>query len=241
MIDNTDSTAVAAPVTEPIRKRTRGPLNQGHLRKLTRAETIGQAAQNNGHAAALAERDITAAFVTEFMDDTDDARTKAADAMMHATSAKAATAKEDKAAHDLLAALQEVQKAAKQKYARSNRIALRDYFVGQPLNGNRPNLLQTSQTIINKTAADVLPGITAAKKTKLKTLRQAWIDANATKSDSSTFAQRARAELKTMIKSIDDRRVAIQLAADAEWPHNNPENAAIRKEFALSRGTPFQV
>jgi hypothetical protein len=101
--------------------------------------------------------------------------------------------------------------------------------------------MPSSQTIINKTAADALPGITAAKKTKLKTLRQAWIDANATKTDSSTFAQRARAELKTMIKSIEDRRVAIQLAADAEWPHTNPQNAAIRKEFGLSPRTPFQA
>jgi hypothetical protein len=82
MIDNTDNTAVAAPVTEPKRKRTRGPLNQGHLRKLTKAETIGQAAQNNGHAAALAEWDITAPFVTEFLDDTEEARTKAADAVV---------------------------------------------------------------------------------------------------------------------------------------------------------------
>ena len=241
MIDNNEPTAVAAPVTEPKRKRTRGPLNKSHLRKLTKAEEIGQAAQSDEHAAVLAERDITAPFVTDFLDDTEEARTKASDAVMHSTAAKNATSDEDKAAHVLLAALQEVQKAAKQKYARSNRIALGDYFVGRKLNGNRPNLLQTSQTIINKVAADTLPGITAAKKTKLKTSRQAWIDANAVKTDSSTFAQSARAELKSMIRSIEDRRVAIQLAADAEWPHTNPENAAIRKEFRLSPRKPFQA
>jgi hypothetical protein len=241
MIDNTDNTAGAAPVAAPKRKRTRGPLNQGHLRKLTRAEGVGQAAQSIEYAAALAERDITAPFVTEFLDDTEEARTKAADAVMHGTAAKNATSDEDKAAHLLLAAMQEVQKAAKQKYARSNRIALEDYFVGRKLNGNRPNLLQTSQTIINKVTADTLPGISAAKKTKLKNLRQAWVNANAAKSDNSTFAQSARAELKTMIKSIEDRRVAIQLAADAEWPHTDPQNAAIRKEFSLSPRIPFRA
>jgi endonuclease YncB( thermonuclease family) len=224
MIDNAENTAVAAPVTEPKRKRTRSPLNQRHLRQLTKAEGIGQAAQN-----------------TEFMDDTEEARTKVADTVMHSTAAKDATAKEDKAAHVLLEAMQEVQKAAKQKYARVNRIALGDYFVGQPLNGNRANLLQTSQTIINKVSADTLPGITAAKKTKLRTLRQAWIDANATKSDSSTFGQSARAELNTMIKSIEDRRMTIQLAADAEWPHTDLENAAIRKEFRLAPRRPFRA
>ncbi len=86
-----------------------------------------------------------------------------------------------------------------------------------------------------------LPSITAAKKTKLKTSRQAWIDDNAAKTDSSTFAQSTRAELKTMIRSIEDRRVAIQLAADAEWPHTNPENATIRKEFGLSPRKPFRA
>ncbi|HTD66719.1 MAG TPA: hypothetical protein VK846_09345, partial [Candidatus Limnocylindria bacterium] len=170
MIDSTESTAMAASVAEPKRKRTRGPLNQAHLRKLTKAEGIGQSAQNTEHAAVLAERDITAAFVTEFLSDTEDARTKAADAVMHATSAKTATAEKNKAAHVLLAALQEVQKAAKQKYSRTNRIVLEDFFVGKKLNGNRPNLLQTSQTIINKVAADTLPGITTAKKTRLRTL-----------------------------------------------------------------------
>jgi hypothetical protein len=136
--------------------------------------------------------------------------------------------------------MQEVQKAAKQKYSRTNRIALDDYFVGKQLNGNRPNLLQTSQTIINKVAADTLPGINAAKKTRLRTLRQAWIDANAVKTDTHTFAQSARAELRTMIKSIADRQAAIQHAADAEWPHTDKEHAAIRKEFGLSPRTPLK-
>ncbi len=241
MIDNAENTAAAAPVAEPKRKRTRGPLNQSHLRKLTKAEGIGQAAQSTEYTAALAARDITALFIMEFMDDTEEARIRAADAVMYGTAAKNATADEDKAAHRLLAAMQEVQKAAKQKYARMNRIALGDYFVGKPLNGNRANLLQTSQTIINKVATDVLPGINGAKKTNLRTLRQAWIDANGAKTDSSTFARSARAELKTMIKWIEDRRVAIQLAADAEWPHTDPENAAIRKEFGLSPRKPLHA
>ena len=90
------------------------------------------------HATPLAAREITAAFVTE---DTDEARAQAAAAVQHSTATKTATAADDQAAHLPLAAMQEVQKAAKQKHARTNRIALDDYFVGQKLNGNRPNLL----------------------------------------------------------------------------------------------------
>ncbi len=137
--------------------------------------------------------------------------------------------------------LNEVQKAAKQKYARSNRIALGDYFVGKKLNGNRPNLLQTSQTIVNKLADDTLPGITAAKVKKLGTLRQDWIDAKTEQTESSTAAQSTRAELRTMLKSIGDRQVAVQLAADAEWPHTDKAHAAIRKEFGLSPRAPLKA
>lgn len=241
MIDNTDSIAVAAPVAEPKQKRTRGPLNKDHLRKLTKAEGVGQAAQNTEHAPLLAERDITPALVTQLLNDTDEARDKAADAVRFSTASKNATADEDTAAHTLLAAMQEVQKAAKQKYARTNRIALDDFLVGKKLNGNRPNLLQTSKIILNKLAGDTLPGIKAAKITKLRNLRLAWINANAEHSDSNTFAQNARAELKPMLKSIEDRKVAIQLAADAEWPHTDKTHAATRKEFGLSPRKPFHA
>ena len=156
MINNIENTAVAAPVAEPKRKRTRGVLNQAHVRKLTKAEGIGQAAQNPDYASALAEREISAEYVTELLSDTNAARTKAANGLQHTTAAKSATAADGKAAHVLLAGLQEVQKAAKQKYARTNRIALTD-FVGKKLNGNRHNLLQTSQTIVDKLTTDTLP------------------------------------------------------------------------------------
>ena len=241
MIDNTDSVAVAAPVAQPKRKRSRGLLNKVHLRKLTKAETVAQSAQNADYSAPLAAREISADYVTELVNDTDEARGKAADAVRHSTAAQSATANEGTAGHTLVASLQEVQKAAKQKYARTNRIALTDYFVGKKLNGNRPNLLQTSQTILDNLGTDTLPGITAAKMKKLSTLRQGWITAKATQSDGISAAQRARAEFKTMLKSIEDRTVAIQLAADAEWPHTDEANAAVRKEFGLSPRKPFQA
>ena len=67
----------------------------------------------------------------------------------------------------------------------------------------------------------------------------AWIIANNDQTANGSAAQTTRAELKTLIKSIDDRKVAIQLAADAEWPHTTAENAATRKEFGLPPRRPF--
>ena len=241
MIDTTETTGATAPVAEAKPKRTRGVLNKAHLRKLTKAEGIAQAAQNTEHAPALATRAIAPDFVTGLLDDTDEARTKAAEALSHSTAAQTATAEEYKAAHVLLAGMQEVQKAAKQKYARTNRIALGDYLVGEKLNGNRPNLLQTSQTFLSKLSSDTLPGITAAKVTKLRNLRKSWVESRIPQTENIAAAQTARAELRTMLKSIEDRQVAIQLAADAEWPHTDEAHAAIRKEFALSPRQPLQA
>ncbi len=241
MIDNIDSSAVAAPVTEPKRKLVRGQLNKAHLRKLTKAEGVAQAAKKSDYSTHLATREITPEYVSDFSDDTDAARIKAAEAVQFSTASKTATADEFKAAHILLASLKEVQKAAKQKYARTNRIVLADYFVGKKLNGNRANLLQTSQTILNKAGIDTLPGITNAKVIELKDLRAAWITSNNIQKTNVSAAQSARAELKTMLKSIEDRKVAIQLAADAEWPHADESNAAVRREFGLSPRKPFHA
>ena len=241
MSDTNTTVAVAAPAAEPKHKRTRGPLNQGYLRKLTNAETIGAAAQDEDYASPLSQRDIDKDFVTELLADLDAARNKATEALQHTTAARSATAAEAKANSALHGALQEVQKAAKQKYARTNRIALGDYFVGKKLNGSRPNLLQTSQTILSKLAGDKLPGFTPAKIKGLGALRQGWIDAKVAQTDNTTAARTARAALKTLLKSIEDRKVAIQLAADAEWPHSEEENAAIRKEFRLSHRRPFKA
>ena len=72
-------------------------------------------------------------------------------------------------------------------------------------------------------------------------LRTAWNDANATHSSTSSDAQETRAELKALIKSIEDRKVGIQLAADAEWPHRETEHAATRREFGLSPRAPLKA
>ena len=245
MNTNTETPSPAAiPVAEPVThpsKRARGGLNQSHLRRLNTAGNIGLAAQHADHTPALGSRDITADATEELMGDIGAARNKSAEALQHTTAALGATAAEAQAGKALHAALVEVQKAAKQKYARTNRIALGDYFVGGKLNGSRPNLLQTSQSILSKLGQDELPGFTAAKIKALSAKRQAWIDAKTAGVQSASAARTARAEFKAMLKSIDDRRVAIQLAADAEWPHGEEANAGTRRQFGLSPQRPFKA
>lgn len=137
--------------------------------------------------------------------------------------------------------MREVQKAAKQKYASTNRIALANYLIGKKLNGSRPNLAQTSQALVTQLGNDTLPGFTAAKVKNLGTLRDSWITAQDAQAQAEAAALDSRAELLTMLKSVEDRRRALQLAADAEWPHTEDANAGVRKEFGLQPRRPLVV
>jgi hypothetical protein len=200
---------------------------------------VGQTAQSAAYATAIGNRDIDADYVSAFLDDVVAARAKMAAAVSNTTAHRNATAAEKKAAKKLEAGLRELQKAAKQKYARTNRIALGDYLIGQKLNGSRPNLEQTSQTIISRATSDTLPGFTTARVKAVGTQRQTWLAAQAAQAEAETAAISSRAELKVMVKSISDRKLAIQLAADAEYPHWDEENSGVRKEFALSPRRPL--
>ena len=241
-MNETSTTAVAEPTPVPApetKHKSPGLLNQRQAKALSKAEKVGLAAQHADHASALAARDIGEDHVTQFLADVDAAREKATAGLVSTTSRQNATATEAATAKTLLAAMREIQKAAKQKYARTNRISLRDYLIGKPLNGSRPNLMQTSQTLLDKASEETLPGITAAKIKSLRTVRQAWVDANTAQTESKSAALTHRTELQNMLKSIADRKVGIQLAADAEWPHTDETNSGIRGEFAMPARRPL--
>ena len=241
MTETNTTIGVTAPVTETKTKKPRSPINQAHVRSLAVAETVGLAAQREEHAGLLDTREISQEFVTGYLGRVAAARNKASEVLQHRTASKEATQAHQQAERALLAGLREIQKAAKQKYLRRNPLALADYLVGDALNGNQPNLAQTSQTIITRLATDTLPGITAAKETAVGTLRQTWLDRQAAQDTASSDAEDAAAEFKALLKTITDEKLAIQLAADAEWPHDQHDHSGLRKEFALPANRPAIV
>ncbi len=243
MSDTTAPVATASGTAPVAAKTNRNPsiVNQRQARLLTRAEQSAVAAQHPDRADAMAARGISAELADGVVTDVEQARDKVALIVASVTARKMATVEEKRTARALLDGMREVQKAAKQKYARTNRLALDDYFVGRHLNGNRPNLLQTSQAFLDKLAVDALPGFTAAKIKKLKDARKLWVDANAEQLKQATATTTARAELAELMVSIEDRRLQIQLAADAEWPHTDSAHAGIRKEFVMPPRRPVKV
>jgi hypothetical protein len=45
----------------------------------------------------------------------------------------------------------------------------------------------------------------------------------------------------TQLCAITDKRIAVQYAADAEWPYTDKANTGIRREFFLPSDRPFNV
>ena len=86
-------------------KRSPGPINQAFACELSRAESVGQAAQSAAYATAIGNRDIDADFVTAFLDDVAEARAKMAAAVSNTTAHRNATAAEKQAARKLEAGL----------------------------------------------------------------------------------------------------------------------------------------
>ena len=157
MTEATTTTTIVAPEPVPAantKNKSPGLLNQAQARALTKAEQISLAAQHPDHAPALDGREISKDFVAQLLSDVEAARDQAASAVASTTARINATADATTSAYSLIRGLQEVQKAARQRYARTNRIALNDYLIGEKFNGSKPNLLQTSQTILNKAGAD---------------------------------------------------------------------------------------
>jgi hypothetical protein len=227
------------PNPDTKKKQTHSGLNQAQTAALTKAEQLCMSAAKDAYAAKLAAREISAEYVATLDSDIQACRKKAASALQSTTGKSVATGAEVNATEALMVALQEVQCAAKQKFSRSNPIKLKDYGIGERIDANRPALEQWSNNIIEALAGDPLPGITAAKIAALTPLRTAYIATNSAQGGEQTQATGKRSEVETMLDSITDRRIGLQYAASAEWPHTNPANAAIRKEFYLPTDTAF--
>jgi chromosome segregation ATPase len=188
----------------------------------------------------LAAREISAQFLSQFETDIAACKASVGKANEMTNQIRLATEAESEARDALLAALKEIQTAAKQKYARNAPLRMKDYLVSERLDPNRAALVQAADSILAKLTSDTLPGITPAKVTGLKTLRDAYVGANAAQADAQSKASTEREAIESAVASIADRRVQIQFAAEAEWPSDDKANAPIRREFVLPPDRPFR-
>ena len=214
--------------------RTRNPAlpNQAYLDELLKAENICLKAQKADYAPLLAERDITAALTAATLVKIQQARALTAHATDMTTDKFGMTDHERETRTALMKCLKEIQKAAKQKF-RTVPARLADYYIGERIDQNRARLEQLGEQMITKAAADVLPGIKPAKITAANAALADYKASQGGQSDAQSGATGSRGSLKMMMSEITNTRITIQLAADAEWPHDHPANAGVRGEFQL--------
>ncbi len=236
MPDNPTSSGSATPTSPPASgngPQHRPPLpNQAILDELSKAEKICLKAQKAEYAGPLAAREITAEDMTATLTKIQQARAKAAEATQATSGKRGVTKREQDAKDALMTCIVEIQKAAKQK-ARKTELSLDDYFVGERIDQNRARLEQLAAQIIAKAAASALPGITPAKITAANDALTGYTKIESDQTGAQGEATGGRTSLKQLVREITNTRIAIQLAADAEWPHANPVNAALRREFQL--------
>jgi succinyl-CoA synthetase alpha subunit len=108
------------------------------------------------------------------------------------------------------------------------------------LDENRARLVQLAGQILAKAGTAALPGITPLKLGQAATTLEQYKTIETAQSDAQSDATDSRSDLKTLVREITNVRIAIQLAADAEWPHGNPANAAERREFQLPPNRPLR-
>jgi len=60
-----------------------------------------------------------------------------------------------------------------------------------------------------------------------------------TQGGTQSDASKERNSIEDAVKSITDRRIHIQFAADVQWPASDKANARIRCEFQLPADRPF--
>ena len=250
-----DPTPTPAPEPTPPKTSKRGPSNQAWLDELTAAEAVLNAAAPADRAAQLATGGIGAATLNALGDAIPAARTLAGRAVQSTTNKLDATDDETDLATDLINKIQEVQKRARQKYAATDKVRLKDYAVGQPFYSSRSLLEQAAAGVLDKLApaapagggaapaADVLPGISAAKIAALKQSLADYQNVQGEQTGAQGDATTARKQLDLLINGpggIVAQRRQIQFAADAEWPHTDPANAGIRAEFQLPPNRVFK-
>jgi hypothetical protein len=236
MNTNETSTGPAPAGDNPensTKRRGRAGLNQAEIRELNLAEQYVAVASRPERLAVLTHSEITAEFLAAVTEGIKAARGHGASATQHDTGKESATLSQQEAKENLITAMRCVQAAAKRMYARTQPEKLDDYAVGKKIDASRPVLEELSAQMLAKLNTERPPSINTTFITKLAGARSEFMAAGDLQGSKQSAASAAREARRALVRTIKDRRLEIQYAADGAWPPGQPGNAAIRREFGL--------
>lgn len=218
-------------VPEPRPRSAPGMFNKRQILQLDRCDLVTAAALK--YQAQLVDEGIEVADVNALVADTVLTRRRARSAVSHTKAKEGATGRLGSTRRELMRELRRAQAKAKNAYQFSSPGKLADYHVGEPINTSRPLLEQTSQDIIDQTNTDRPSNVDTNFINRMQNARTAWINARNAQTNEKSDAKTVRSQRDAEVASITDRRIQIQLAADAHWPAGVAANAGIRGEFLL--------
>jgi hypothetical protein len=236
--DKPDSTPPENSAAAP----TRGYFNKEQLDDIDLAAAILKSARV--YPAEMAEQDITGEFLTGFAETIAEGRTRAAESGQQTDESRQATAAATQAGRALLAGLRKIQSAAKQKHQMlaadgdpSTNFPLDGYLIGIRIIATRSIFIQSATTLILRAKADQLPGLkTPEKIAAIELLLATYEEEKGDQTDAGKEKELARLGRDELIDLINIQRAAVQHAADAIWPHPDPNHGPIRKTFAIPLG-----
>jgi hypothetical protein len=234
-----DPNLSVVPQPEAPPATTRGGFNKGVEAELSKALDICTAAQRPEYAPGLASRGIDEAFVAALVADILAAGQKGQTAVACDSAAKDATQSGTAAAQALVASLRTIQVAARLEHLPDHSAKLDGYLVGERLDDSRPLLERHSQTLIDKANEERPGGINTDFIERVKTERQAYVNASTAQGNEEAKGQQGRAERDALLASIKARRRKIQYAAEVQWPAGKPESVQARKDFKLPANRPY--
>ncbi len=241
-----DPTPPAPDSNEP--GSTPSLLNEAQLASLTKTEEVCRTALKEDYLLALitleegeepGEDDVSEAAIKAVLTLCESARGKGSAAVSATGHKEQSTAEEEKAQKALVALVREFQARARQKHFSKNPDILAEYGIGLRIYNSRALLEGWAQTIYDKTATDKLPKITATKRAALKAALQTYKDTQTDQTGAIGQASGTRIDRNSLVEEATERRMWLQFAADAEWPHTDPANTPIRREFQLPANRAF--
>ena len=252
------TTADPTPTPEPApaaKPRKLGVVNKKQQKSLAVAEQVSTAAAKDEYAATLETgHEIAPDFIIQLAADCATARGGLGQVVEHAVAKNVATGGKSGSKQTLMRSIRQIQAAAKQKYAVTQPVILKDYYVGQKIDANQNTLELVGTAILGKISppetskvvardsaptADVLPGVTAGKIAALSAALDDFTSAWNAQTSAQSDKEKGHIAVAALVNSIDNRRRIVQFAVDGEWPFDDAANAPIRREFGLSASRPF--
>ena len=226
---------------KPMKRRERSGLNKAEVGELNAAESIVAVASRPERLAVLEPFNISAAMLAAVTDGIKTARNYGASATQNDTGKEVATIDVHEAENALVKSMRCVQAAAKRQFARTEPEKLDDFAVGKKIDASRPVLEEYSAQMLEKLNTERPPGIDTTFITKMAATRLQYLAADSIQGSKATAASSAREARTALVRTIKDRRLEIQFAADAAWPPGETGHAAIRRGFGLPPDRFFSV